>query len=66
MDATAQVRQEVLAAQDHVASMKVWRRRLPTDDGYEFCAATCKPGSDWHPARREQIVTIACRALAGV
>lgn len=62
---TEQEKERIVRNQDAVAGMKVWRRRLDTDDGYEFQASVKRPGKDWHAATHQQITEIACRALTG-
>lgn len=59
------LKEKVASDQEAVAGMSVWRRRLDTDDGYEFRAAKVRPGKDWHAAPHQDLVTIACRALTG-
>jgi len=58
-EARRQIEREMAA----VANMRVFKRRLPSDDGYEFRAATKRPGKDWRVATHADLITLACRAL---
>lgn len=51
--------------QEAVAGMKVFRRRLPDDNGWEYIAAKKAPGREWMAASYSDLQTIACRALTG-
>jgi len=59
------LKQQVILNQVSVANMTVWKRRLPSDDGFQFEASVRRPGPEWAPANRQDLVTIAARALTG-
>jgi len=48
-----------------VAKLRIWKRRLPTDDGWEFEACEHRPSTQWLPANEHEVTLIAARALTG-
>lgn len=59
------LKQRVIEQCQSVERMSVFKRRLPTDDGWEFMAAEKRPDKSWLPADHQDLVMIAARALTG-
>lgn len=60
-----QFKQRVQEQQSAVSKLRVYKRRLESDDGFEFRAAQKSPGKDWQAASHGDLIEIACRALTG-